>query len=330
MRTARRLPALITLALVLACDASQPRAEREAALPAMTDKTTPAAPAAPPPAGRDYAVSATVGQATGDGAAGRAPTAPSAASDRAIQGAPSAAMLIRTGNANVEVDSLEPAVATLQETARRLGGYVGNTSMQAGRDEMRSAMLEVKVPAARFDELVRGLRPIGRVENVSVNAEDVSEEFTDVTARVENARRLEARLQELLATRTGRLADVLATERELARVREEIERWEGRLRYLRTRAAMSTLNVTLHEPGPIVGRPGEHPIVDAFRQAWRNFVGFVAWLIAASGVLLPLALLAWLAIFLGRRLNLRRPRRRPDPVTPPAAVRGAEEPREAA
>ena len=83
-----------------------------------------------------------------------------------------------------------------------------------------------------------------------MTAEDVGEEYTDVSARVANARRLEARLLDLLATRSGRLEEVLNLEREVARVREEIERYDGRLRYLRTRASISMLTLTLHEGQP--------------------------------------------------------------------------------
>ena len=97
----------------------------------------------------------------------------------------------------------------------------------------------------------------------------------------------------LLATRTGKLQDVLSVERELARVREEIERYEGRLRFLKSRVATSTLSVTIHEPYPILGQsPGQNPIVAAIRQAWRNFVGFISAIIASLGVLIPLAALA--------------------------------------
>ena len=214
-------------------------------------------------------------------------------------------MLIRTGQATVEVDSLEIAIAEVRLLAARLGGYVANTSMQGGAEEMRMASLELKIPAARFDDAVSGLQPLGKVEAVNVTTDDVGEEFVDVTARVANAKRLEDRLVTLLATRTGRLEDVLQVERELARVREEIERYEGRLRFLRTRAAVSTLTITVHEPRPIVGRyEGENPIVDAFRAMWRNLVGFVAGLIAALGWLIPIALIAAAAWWLLRRTGL--------------------------
>jgi len=206
-------------------------------------------------------------------------------------------MIIRTGTAVVRVDSLEAAMAQVEELARRLGGYVANTTVQSGSENLRQASMELKIPADRWNQALGGLKPIGVLESQQTTTEDVSEEYVDVTARMANARRMEARLLELLATRTGRLEDVLTVERELARVREEIERAEGRLRFLRTRAAVSTLTVQLHEPSPVLA-PGRSPILDAFRKAWRHFVNFTAGLIEALGWLVPLALvlaaLVWL------------------------------------
>lgn len=232
------------------------------------------------------------------------------------------AMIIRTGVATVQVDSLEPAIARVRQLAQGLGGYVANTSQQGGERETRRATLELKIPARRFDEALRGLNPLGEVESVQVTTEDVGEEFVDVTARVANARRLETRLLELLQNRTGRLEDVLAVERELARVREEIDRFEGRLRYLRTRVAVSTLTVNLHEPHPVVGDyPGANPIPDAFRQAWRNFVGFVAGFISSLGILVPLGVILWVAWLLLRRIRWRRRRTAPPPPAPEEPAR---------
>lgn len=218
-------------------------------------------------------------------------------------GAPS--MLIRTGSASVEVDDVTRAIAAVRQLAISLGGQVANTNVQSGREQVRTATLELRIPAQQFDRAVSGLEPIGRVESVQVDAQDVGEEYVDLTARMANARRLEERLVSLLATRTGRLEDVLAVERELARVREEIERFQGRLRYLETRVATSTLAVTVHEPHPVLAR-GQNPITEAFRDAWRNFVGFIAGMIALSGVVLPAAALAGLGYVVVRRVLVRR------------------------
>lgn len=216
-------------------------------------------------------------------------------------------MLIRTGDASIEVADVDTAAAAVQSLATTLGGYVKSSSRQSGAYDVRSATLQLRIPAARFDEAMGGLRPLGKVEYVNVAAQDVGEEYTDTQARMRNQQRLESRLVELLANRTGKLEDVLAVERELARVRETIERYEGRLRYLDSRVALSTLTVTVHERAPLAGTaPGRNPIVEAFGQGWRNLVGFVAGFIAALGVILPMGALAGLAWYLARRFLPRR------------------------
>jgi len=220
-------------------------------------------------------------------------------------------MIIRTGQASVQVDSLEQGIRAVRALAGRVGGYIANSSILAGTDQTHSATLEIKIPAARFDDAINGLQPIGHLESVNVSAEDVGEEFVDVAARAENGRKLEQRLIDILGTRTGKLSDVLAVERELARVREEIERQEGRMRFLRTRAAMSTLAVTVHEKLPVVAGTGSWGVIgEAFRQAWRNFIAVIAGAIATLGTLLPLgiivAALGWLAWRTRRIANARR------------------------
>ncbi len=289
-----RRAALGSLGLLLACgqqfsakDAQQPAMDQVAAAPAAMSLER----------GVVSGGVATAEFANAEGEPAQNPL-PNASHDAAAM----AAMIIRTGNASIQIDSLEVAVAQVRALADRVGGYVANSQIQSGDDQVRSATIELKVPANRFDALVAGLTPLGKVEYVNISAQDVGEEFTDMTARVANSRRLESRLIELLATRTGKLSDVLEIERELARVREEIERMEGRLRYLRAHVSTSSLTVTVHEKAPIVGDVGSGGVIgDAFRQAWRNFVNFIAGAIASSGVMVPLGALLFGAVWLGRR-----------------------------
>src|SRR3954471_4779167 len=215
-------------------------------------------------------------------------------------------MVIRTGQAFIEVDRVDPAILKIRELAAQVGGYITNSSVSGGRDQIRQATMELKIPEPRYDDAVGSLSSIGKVETVNSNAQDVGEEFVDVTARVTNSKRLEERLINLLANRTGKLEEVLRVERELARVREEIERYEGRLRYLSARAAMSTLTTRVHEPAPILGSsPGENPLAAAMRRAWRNFIALLAGSIASLGVLVPVA-----AVVFGLWAGYRRWRKR--------------------
>ena len=212
-------------------------------------------------------------------------------------------MLVRVGQASLEVNSLEVGIGRVRDVAKRTGAVIANTSMDGGREQTRAASLELRIPSDRFDDAVNGLSPIGKLESVNVSVQDVGEEFVDVQARMVNARRLEQRLIELLANRTGKLTDVLKVEGELARVREEIERYEGRLRYLRSRSSVSTLTIAVHEPFPIVAEhAGMHPMRDAFAQAGRNLVSVTAGMIASLGVIIPIAVLLGAILLIGRRI----------------------------
>jgi hypothetical protein len=233
----------------------------------------------------------------------KAPAASDLAATRG--GALPAAMLVRTGTVSVQVDSLAPAVERVERIAARLGGFVGSSQLRNDAGGPRRADLGVKVPAGRFEELLATVRLLGRLESFSSEVEDAGAEYVDVAARLRNAHRLEARVLAVLATRAGKVADLIAAERELAHVREDIERYEGRIRWLHSQTSFSTLTVVVHEPPAFATRPGDRGVVvEAASQAWRNFLFLVGFLIAASGVIVPLALLATGAWMARRRLGL--------------------------
>lgn len=297
----RTLLLLCAAAMATACHRDLSKDTREAARDEVAGIAAIARADAAPPMGMLAKSPAPVSEA--DDSASTAPT--HAGGDSVVS-----SMLIRTGQASVQVDSLERGIRDVRALATRVGGFVANSSIAAGAEQTHSATLELKIPAARFDEAITALQPIGSLESVNVTAEDVGEEYVDVAARAASEKRLEQRLIEILGTRTGKLSDVLSVERELARVREEIERQEGRMRYLRTRAALSTLAITVHEHYPVVAGTGSSGVLaEAFRQAWRNGIAFIAELIAALGTLLPLG--AIVAVVGWGIWRVRRARRAP-------------------
>ena len=274
-------------------DGFSARDEARSANLAITEQAAAAAPGAPPAPALQRARATSNAAARADVSLGM----PMPAID------PAGSMLVRHGRASIEVKTLDEAVTRLRQTAQQYGGFVANTALQSGKDEQRSAMLQLRVPSAQFDAAVAALSQLGKVESVNVNAEDVGEEYVDLGARLTNARRVEARLVEMLATRTGKLSDVLTVEQELARVRMEAERYEARMRWLERRASLSSLDVSIHEKLPLIDSPrGRGPIIEAFAEAWERMVGVVAWLIAALGVLVPLGVIIGLGVLVGRRL----------------------------
>ena len=114
----------------------------------------------------------------------------------------------------------------------------------------------------------------------------------------------EARLREILRTRTARLADILEAERELTRMTEEIEQTEGERRYYDQQVALSNLTAALHEPEAVI-RPGAlAPLVEAFRESLRLLAESAAALLYVMVLVLPWAAvlaLVWLTVRAIRR-----------------------------
>jgi hypothetical protein len=103
------------------------------------------------------------------------------------------------------------------------------------------------VPVDSLDSFLREVVELGTPENRSTNRRDVTEEYTDLETRIANKKQLEKRILDLLEKNTGDIKDVLAVESQLARVREEIEKMEGRVKYLDTVTAMSTVAIQARE-----------------------------------------------------------------------------------
>ncbi len=190
--------------------------------------------------------------ATSCGADRLAP-APSAASPAPAAGPASPASplhlaarkLIRDGEVHLIVDEYAAARRAIDGLATAAGGFVGKTAVEHSAGRVSHASLTLRVPGPRFDEVVRGILQLGRVEREATGSRDVTDEYVDVAARLASAKKLEARLLALLESRPGKLSDVLEVERELARVREGIERLEGHVRVFDDQVELATLTVQL-------------------------------------------------------------------------------------
>ncbi|MDB4948298.1 MAG: hypothetical protein JWM27_947 [Gemmatimonadetes bacterium] len=322
-----RLTLLLALAAAAACGTSAQAAPRQGGVEVVTatvDLTPPPSSAAAPvlsseplppvsakrgslPNGGDVRASrSTFRQTTPAGP----PVVSAAADDSAAPTAPTGdgTVLVRTGTAAVQVSALGPALAGVRALAGRFGGYVSASSILSGGEQPPEASLEVRVPAARWDDAVAALAPLGKVETVNAQAADDAGERVDARARLANARRLEARLVRLLDDRAGSLADVLEVERELARARGDVERYDARLRLLSGRQAMSTLTLQLHEPRPVAADGiGDRVVRRGLGDAWSNFLDFSEGLIAALGFVVPVAVLATGGWWVARRFWHSRP-----------------------
>lgn len=147
----------------------------------------------------------------------------------------------------------------------------------------------------------------GELKSDSVSTEDLTRAIVDTEARLRAARTLRDRLQALLASRPGKLSDLLDVERELARVQGDIDSTESNLAVMRTRVSMSVATLTYSSAGaPLTDRTFE-PIKDALTNFLRIFAEVVGFMISAVAVVLPWLLLLWLVVWV-LRLWLRRRR----------------------
>jgi hypothetical protein len=235
--------------------------------------------------------------------------------------------LIKNATLTVETPDVRGSAKQLVVLARGVQGYVSDSHEAVDGIGTRSVVITVRVPYQQFESVTQLIEALGKVQDKQVGAEDVTEEFVDTTARTRNLKKSEERLLEHL-THTGKLADTLAIENELTRVREEIEKTEGRLRFLAHRVSYSTFNVTFRETAhaqtvtPATSFSSGKVATDAGRELigfLQGVLSMVIWLgIWAIVWLPPVGLFVWLVLREKRRN--RRPIA-PSPPPPPYDVR---------
>ncbi|MDP3215491.1 MAG: DUF4349 domain-containing protein, partial [Deltaproteobacteria bacterium] len=191
------------------------------------------------------------------------PATPGGAATTVAEATAPAPMLIYTAAVDLSVRRAE-ITATLDrvvDLAYAMGGYLVQRT---------DAQVQVRVPSSRFREGVRRVEELADVLHRTINAQDVSEEFNDLEVRLANLRAVRRRLEEFMA-RAANITEALRVEQELERVTREMDRIEGRMRFLRARATFSLVTVTAVPraetvvapdplPGTAVRRPLDLPV----------------------------------------------------------------------
>ena len=211
----------------------------------------------------------------------------------------------------IDFDAVRPAVDRI---LRDVSGFVGEIRTSDAQEAARSLHATLRVPAGRLEEAVGGLRALGRVTDETQSGDDVTERVVDVEARLANGRNTEKRLGEVLRNRTGKVSDVLEVEREIARVREEIERLDAERTNLERRVtyATITLDVTTArqatlDTGPVpLSTRVRNAAVDGVRTAFESASAAFLWTLRTGP-----PLLLWLAILWWPVRKLARVTRRP-------------------
>ncbi len=192
--------------------------------------------------------------------------------------------IIRNAEVFLVVDSFSGTSSRVRELANAMDGYVASGQQQGAAGEPRSGYWVLRVPAGRLDDALAQAEQIGQVTQRTTDSADVTEAYVDLDSRLRSTEAQEARLLRHLDESTGDLEDILAVERELARVRSEAERMRGRLNVLDELTQMASLTVHVEEIQEYMPAATETPgLWDRASRAWSGSWGAMGWV---SGYLL--------------------------------------------
>jgi len=165
--------------------------------------------------------------------------------------------IIRNAEITIETDAPNEGQRKIAAIAEKHGGFVviSESRQNDARSQAAPATvvnIVVRVPAQKFEAAIEEIRAVGgRILHEKRSGQDVTEEYIDLEARIRTKRALEAQFLEIMK-QARKVSDALEVQTQLAEVRTEIERFEGRRRFLENQSALSTINIALHTPTPVV------------------------------------------------------------------------------
>jgi hypothetical protein len=184
------------------------------------------------------------------------------------------------------------------QIAGRYGGFVSQQSSSG--THVHDGRLVMRVPVGRFNQARLAVEQLGRPTNESVVGVDVTQQFVDLGARLDNLRSQERALRHLME-RTQTVSDTIRVQGVLQGVELQMEEIQGRLIYLRNRTALSTIAIDVHEAGARPAPPAHASAIwKAGGQAVNSATSVVTGVIVGAGFVIPIAILALLALLIGR------------------------------
>ena len=172
--------------------------------------------------------------------------------------------LIRNADVTLKVPALAAVLTNLEQLARQSGGLITNSSF-SGLEQQRRASVTVRLPEAAFDGFLLEVEKLGKVVTRQTYTSDVTRQYIDLEARISNLQRQEQRLLSILE-QAKTVKEILDIERELERIRGQLESLTGEFRYLRDQVEFATVNVYLTET------PAASPVITGagLRGVWRR------------------------------------------------------------
>lgn len=211
--------------------------------------------------------------------------------------------LLKEGSVHFETNDIKETYTFITALCKEFNAYIASENQNNYKSRLEQD-LTVRVPAEQLDAFIAKIEEHAKqIENKNVNVKDVTEEFIDTEARLKTKKALEARYHELLK-QAKTVEDIISVESQLSTIRADIESMEGRLKYLRDRVSLSTLNISFYETiGTDFGFASK--LADALKQGWDNLLIFIIGLIHIWPFILLMVLLIYFFIRWRKRKKLQ-------------------------
>jgi hypothetical protein len=227
--------------------------------------------------------------------------------------------VVYTGSMTVRAKDVGAAVLQAKQAVTAAGGYLAKEESSSADRGDASALLEFKIPPARYPELLVSLgKDLGRQLSLQQGTQDVTLQVADVDSRLKSAQQSLDSLRTLLK-KADTIGQVLQVEREISGREADLESLQAQQKELATQVGMATLSLRLIGPSAVVKpKPSEEPagFLGGLKSGWKALVSFAKVVLTVVGVVLPWLIvvvpLTVLALYLVRRSRTRHP------VTPAA------------
>lgn len=206
--------------------------------------------------------------------------------------------IIRTAYVSLEVKDVAGSLETLKSLASAQGGYLSSSSVRKGSSDRMYGEVVMRIPGDGFDQIMDQIATIGTVTSSRVSADDVTEEYIDLTAQ-KNALKNELDQFNRILAKATTVEDTLKVQVEIGRVQKELDRIEGRLKYLNNRVDFSTITVSLQEPEPIGGGV-THDFNSTINNGIAAFLDMIDAIIVFVFAVIPLVVIGGIAYLVYR------------------------------
>jgi hypothetical protein len=181
--------------------------------------------------------------------------------------------IIKQADVSFQVKNMEDSRKAILTKVKKSGGYISSENQTNNSYQIENTMV-IRIKSGGFDDLVdQLLKQSIYTESKKITADDVTEEYVDAVARLKSKKEVEKQYEEILK-KAYSIYDILQVEQQLRMIREEIEAYEGKIKYLDDRVDYSTISLHFYEKLDYVAAPSNdsgffYKMGKAFSGGWH-------------------------------------------------------------